>query len=85
MRLFVEAMRRYIAKYAPKLENNTSAFLWALAELLLDIAEIFLAVANDETNSDGQYDPSIPVATSGYINQAQGAFNKFLESVGAGV
>jgi len=81
-RLAIDVMRRYVAKYSTKLENNTSPFLWALASLLLDVAEILLAVLSAQTPMGEAYDPDIVLDTSGYINQVQGAFNKFFDAIG---
>jgi hypothetical protein len=84
LKLAIEALRRYVSKYNNQLEKNTWSFLWAVAELLLDIAEVLLAVMQAQTPSGAPYDPDIHPDTSGYINQINGAFQKFIESVGAG-
>lgn len=83
-RLAIDVLRRYVGKYSKQLEKNSWSFLWALAEFLLDIAEICLAVIQAQTPQGEAYDPSIVLDSSPYINQVQGAFNKFLATVQPG-
>lgn len=85
LKLAVQVMKRYISRWKDKFQNRTSLILFALAEFLLDLCTIILSVMATQENSDGQYDPELPVNNSEYINQATGAFNKFLATMGEGV
>lgn len=83
LRIAIDGIRRYIGRYSKQLEKNSWSFLWALAEFLLDLAEIMLAVIEAQTPLGEAYDPDILLDSSPYINQVQGAFEKFMAQVSA--
>lgn len=82
-RLAIDGLRRYVSKYSTQIEKNSWSFLWYLAEFLLDLAEIMLAIIEAQTPLGEAYDPDIVLDSSPYINQVQGAFDKFMASVAA--
>lgn len=81
LKLATNVLRRFIARYRDKYVNNVSVFLFALADLLLDLADILIAYIEAASDNGGHYDPGIPVSDTGYINQVQGAVAKFYASV----
>lgn len=83
IKLALDKLRKYIAKYQNQLQENMWPFLWALIELALDIVEIALVVLAAQTPAGEAYDPDVVLPTSGYINQVRGAVDKFFASVGA--
>lgn len=84
LKLAVAALRRYIARYRDNYRNNVSVFLFALADLLLDLADVFIAYLQVASDPGGHYDPDIPVSDAGYINQANAAWDKFTATIGEG-
>lgn len=85
LKLAIATLSRYIGKWKPKFQNKTSQILFAIAEFLLTLCTIAISIMELQENSDGQYDPSIPVNNSEYINQVTGAYNQFMASLGAEV
>lgn len=75
--LAVGVLRRFIARYRDNYRNNVSTFLFALADLLLDLCDILLSYKGAASDPSGQYDPSIPVNDAPYINQVNAAVDKF--------
>lgn len=83
LKLAVEAMRRYIARYKDNYKNNVSTFCFALADLLLDLADVLISYIEISSDVSGHYDPSDSPASSPYINQVNAAVDKFNATLAA--
>lgn len=84
LRIAVGILRRFIARYRDNYRNNVSTFLFALADLLLDLCDVLQSYTDAASDTGGHYDPDLPVSDTGYINQVNAAFDKFTTTITAG-
>lgn len=85
LRIATEGLKRFISRYHAKIESVVGSGIMTVVDFLIDIAEILLAILEQDSDPFGNFDPpESDTLSPSVINSVTGAYQKFLAANGLG-
>lgn len=82
IKLFLNLLKKFIAKHAEKLKTNMGEGLYTVIALILDLITLAVQLIEKGENVDGDFTTKLDSLNSTHINTVAGYVSKFYQSNG---